>query len=963
MRRALPATGLALFLAAFATPAFGLRTPEALAGRPTIERFATTSSATPADGNVRGSMIWDKPPRVMRAAYDAFLADVGAGWRAAFDSRTGVPRRLYGPGLAAPNSVASAAAAEAASRTFLDRHIALLAPGAKSSDFLLVSNDLDGGMRTVGFVQRAAGMRVLGGQVSFRFKNDRLFVVGSEAIPRVSVVAPPKLVDASLAEAKAMAWIEADFFTGPNASFGQPAVTDIGQPLVLPVAGARGRIEHAVVLPVTVSAPTLRFTVWVDAATGTPVAREQTLRFANATVTGHVPVRSPSYGPRFDAPLPFTKINVEGAAAETSDLGVVTWSGVSPTPVEVFLDGDRAEVFDAVGPEAVLLVDLTDTESFSWDGSADPALDAQLNAFVHAGAVREYARTFAPGLGFLNAQVRATVNIADVCNAYSDGTTINFYASGSGCENTGRLADVVYHEYGHSLHAHAIIEGVGAFEGALSEGVSDYLSATITGDPAMGRGFFMTEEELRHLDPPQNNTWPEDLVGEVHHDGLIIGQALWDMRKELVAKLGETTGVSHSNFLYYEGIRRSVDIPSMHVEVLAADDDDGDITNGTPNVCEINRAFGQHGLVLVSAASTSLGVSPPKQEGFAVSVELQGLFPQCSEDQFDQAVLTWQNREKPAQQGTIMMNSSGNLLTATIPNQEAGTVVRYGVSIAFTQGGTLNLPDNPADPWYEFFVGDVVPLYCTDFETNPEDQGWTHGLSQGEPDEGADDWHWDEPKGNASNGDPPAAFSGDKAFGNDLQPENNYNGLYKPEIQNWAKTPVVATQGHKNIRLQYRRWLTVEDAFFDTAAILANDQPLWTNLDSGAGDDSKTHHTDREWRFQDVDLSDAVSADGNVQVTFQLTSDQGLQLGGWTIDDVCIVAYAASGTVDPCANGACGGGDVGGGDATGGGGPGADIIEPEDGCDCRSTASARGDGWVLALGALAAAGLRRRRRR
>ncbi|NUO51373.1 MAG: hypothetical protein HOV80_21170, partial [Polyangiaceae bacterium] len=109
MRRALPATGLALFLAVFATPAFGLKTPDALAGRPALETFSTTSGTQPVDGNVRGQLVWDKAPRSTHVAYDAFKADVGAGWRAAFDTRTGVPRRLYGPGIAAPNSVASRA--------------------------------------------------------------------------------------------------------------------------------------------------------------------------------------------------------------------------------------------------------------------------------------------------------------------------------------------------------------------------------------------------------------------------------------------------------------------------------------------------------------------------------------------------------------------------------------------------------------------------------------------------------------------------------------------------------------------------------------------------------------------------------------------------------------------------------------------------------------------------------------
>ena len=115
----------------------------------------------------------------------------------------------------------------------------------------------------------------------------------------------------------------------------------------------------------------------------------------------------------------------------------------------------------------------------------DGELDAELSTYAHAGIVKSYAKRFAHSLAYLDKQLRATVNIDDACNAYSDGTTINFYRAGQGCENTGRIADVVYHEFGHSLHYQSIVFGVGDFDGALSEGISDYLAATITGDPAI----------------------------------------------------------------------------------------------------------------------------------------------------------------------------------------------------------------------------------------------------------------------------------------------------------------------------------------------------------------------------------------------------------------------------------------------------------------------------------------------
>jgi hypothetical protein len=146
------------------------------------------------------------------------------------------------------------------------------------------------------------------------------------------------------------------------------------------------------------------------------------------------------------------------------------------------------------------------------------------------------------------------------------------------------------------------------------------------------------------------------------------------------------------------------------------------------------------------------------------------------------------------------------------------------------------------------------------------------------------------------------------------------------------------------VRLQYRRWLDVEDHHFDHATITVNGSPKWHNYDSHMGDASHTQHRDREWRFQDVDLSDAAQS-GSVTVKLELESDAGLELGGWTVDDFCIVAFDPP-KIPPiqCANDPCDG-DVPKGDA-------AASFEAE-GCGCRIAGEARGFGataWAMAIG-------------
>src|SRR5262249_28845156 len=88
-------------------------------------------------------------------------------------------------------------------------------------------------------------------------------------------------------------------------------------------------------------------------------------------------------------------------------------------------------------------------------------------------------------------------------------------------------------------------------------------------------------------------------------------------------------------------------------------------------------------------------------------------------------------------------------------------------------------------------------------------------------------------------------------------------------------------------------WLSVEDSHFDQAKILANDKQVFINTTQGNGNSSSLHSIDKEWRFQDVQVSRYANSH-TMQIKFDLASDEGLNLGGWTLDDVCVVAVTSS---------------------------------------------------------------------
>ncbi|MSP23738.1 MAG: hypothetical protein EXR75_00955 [Myxococcales bacterium] len=600
---------------------------------------------------------------------------------------------------------------------------------------------------------------------------------------------------------------------------------------------------------------------------------------------------------------PFVDVLVNGQATATSELGVLTVPDLMTSTLSFGAKGSRVTVNNEPGKDETVSFDVAPGGEAVWGAPNKPFVDSQLTSYVHAHVAKTHGRTIAPNMKWLDALLPVNVNIDDACNAFYDGTSINFFRAAGPCENTGRLADVVYHEFGHGFHHHAIIPGLGSFDSALSEGLSDFYAASITGDPGMGRGFFFDDEPLRHIDPAGEAVWPEHIAADPHTTGLIIGGTLWDLRKLLIEKHGEVAGKQLTNELFYAMARTSVDIPSTYSEVLAADDDDGDLENGTPNVCEIIDAFGRHGLRTLAASVAAPDIAPPTQDGYQIAIHIGGLYEFCAADKIDAASIRWRREGQQGSVAVVPMAGGPTDFAASIPQQPDGTTVRFRVALELGAASTISFPDNLADPNYQLFVGDVTPIYCTDFETDPFQEGWTHALTAGSNEDGADDWQWGMPTSAPPSGDPDAAYSGTRLLGNDLG-HGIHTGEYEPEKVNFVLSPPVDVRGFVDVRLQYRRWLTVEDGFYDAATVYVNDQLAWQNYQSGSEDDAEIHHVDREWRFHDLPLTPYVNENGQLQVKFELATDAGFELGGWSIDDFCIVGRVAGAVPAVCGDGA-----------------------------------------------------------
>jgi MYXO-CTERM domain-containing protein len=262
-----------------------------------------------------------------------------------------------------------------------------------------------------------------------------------------------------------------------------------------------------------------------------------------------------------------------------------------------------------------------------------------------------------------------------------------------------------------------------------------------------------------------------------------------------------------------------------------------------------------------------------------------------------------------------MQESKGGF-SSVIPPFPDGAVAEYQVVVTFSDGSTAGFPNNPADEWYQLYTGPVTPLFCSSFEGPPEAEGWSLGAQ----------WQQGAPTGQG--GDPTEPSDGSGIIGLNLA------GPYSPDSNTALTGPQIATQGFPVVRLQYRRWLGVEDGTFDDATISANGKVAWQNFDSQNGDLSKTQHRDLEWRFHDVDLTPFVVNDA-VQLEFRLQSDGGLEFAGWNIDQLCVVGTNATPSV------VCGDGLLAPGEACDNGPGNSDSLP--DACRTNCTPARCGD--------------------
>lgn len=805
--------------------------------------------------------------------WTSFLDAEGEGWSARFDERTGTPVRMWGPGLDL-GSVADAGSASAAVVAFAETHADLL--GLTDGELSVRSASYDAGLDAwyVDVDVLRDGLPIRKGGLTFRLKHGQLVLVGAETYPNAPVV---NQVVLGAAEAEAAFRANAP---APHADHDVVAL----EPVLLPEVDGKVRLRAVWEVASSTTTPRAEFRGLVDAETGELVAWWNALAY----VSGQLDlVHDTRLGDGETETSPLRNATVEAGGADTVTGEDGSWDLPDATgndDVVLALTGPRMRLSDDAGSTEIEIFPSTTRLAKADFGDRQ----APLTTFHFIQVVQDFAKTIAPDVSWVTYNPRVTVNIAQTCNAWYDGT-LNFLQGGGGCNNTGRLADVIFHEWGHGFHDSSLRAGF--FDGSLGEGAADTMAFLVTDDSRIAPNFF-TNGGGTLRDTDNRKKYPDDYVANqqyIHQNGLIFGGAMWDSREALRSSIGEPDATTTLGRIYAGILKGGVDIENSYDEAVFTDDDDANLGNGTPHQCELVEGFGAHGLGPLGG----FGLSPehdqlPERtlEDADLTWTLDSPAPACIDLTPTGGTLQWRVGRSGTWENQVL-SVKGDDLTSTIPlgRLEQGDIVEYVAELRTEDGTDAMSPVQGRIRPHTFHVGEALDVWCNDFETN--DGGFRHRLLDGEVTEGADDWWWGEPAG--LSGDPARAASGSKVWGNDLG-GGEYNGAYQSEKHNRLESGVVDTKHYTGVFLSYSRWLSVEDGYYDQALITADDAVVWTN--HGTDEDrGGEHHLDDVWATHVVDLQ-GEGDDGQVRVGWEIVSDGGLEFGGWTIDDVCIKAPA-----------------------------------------------------------------------
>lgn len=288
--------------------------------------------------------------------------------------------------------------------------------------------------------------------------------------------------------------------------------------------------------------------------------------------------------------LPASHLRLRTARGETTladEAGQFKFRGTGKLFVTANLQGRYVQVQNLAGENATFIGVMSPETQYQLAWTENRSTPEERDVFRGTNTTNRFVSTVYPGLPWLSEPLLAKVNHDRTCNAFWNGSSINFFRAGNGCNNSGRIFDVVAHEWGHGFDQNA---PGGAVDGGLGEFIGDLMSFIQTKSPLLAPNFFTNGGAVRDLDDPKYQCYDPE-IRQVHAAGQLLGAVMFDVMVDL-----EKAGVTGEQLkrLLLRPIAIAQTRSEWYQALLAVDDDDGNLANGTPHECIIYNQFKAH---------------------------------------------------------------------------------------------------------------------------------------------------------------------------------------------------------------------------------------------------------------------------------------------------------------------------------------------------------------------------------
>jgi trimeric autotransporter adhesin len=627
--------------------------------------------------------------QTMQSAWQSFRVAAPVEWHAVVDKRHGKVSFAEGGNIAwipgrgnqltvndlapivKPGKTIDLSAMEQIARAYLPKVSGMLGVDPKSLVLNVArSGQPAGHVWFVDFDVLSGGQVIEGARVVFRVNNGNLIQFGTENLPVPGSVAPAVKITGQQALAAIAKYIggfsSADDFSDNGSLHLVPANIPSTRSAEGFDFGAGRSLAQVYQFVFHRDGVVGTWRARVDANTGEVLELADINEYAQAQATGGIFQNSPATGSEIVRPMPFTDLS-SGGFTNSAGLYNFTSGTVTSTLAGQFVRitdtcGAIAQASDASGNIAFGTSTGTDCTTPGHGGAGNT--HASREQFYQVNRIKEVVRGWLPANTWINQQVGVNVNLPQTCNAYWNGSTLNFFKSGGGCNNTGEISGVSLHEFGHGIDQN---DGTGtAPEGGTGESYGDTTSVIALHNSCIGPGFMSVNcggygdactscTGIRDVDfakhssntPATVSNFTQVRCGagsgpcgkEVHCESYVPSEAIWDFANRDLPGPGTGPAWTILDRLWYLSRDTATSAFTCNHSstpftsngcgtgnwwkvMRAVDDDDGNLSNGTPHSAALFAAFNRHGIACTTdaGASTSFnGCTPPSKPTLTVT--------------------------------------------------------------------------------------------------------------------------------------------------------------------------------------------------------------------------------------------------------------------------------------------------------------------------------------------------------